>query len=66
MLAYVMVHEIGHLFLGPNMHSSRGIMRPRWQADDLREMEIDRQVFPSEQARSLQIKFEGRARSQKP
>lgn len=37
-LAHAMAHEIGHLLLGPNAHSSRGLMRGMWSRDDLRLM----------------------------
>ena len=35
-LAAVMVHEMGHLLLGSNSHSPMGIMRKRWDQDQLR------------------------------
>jgi hypothetical protein len=34
-LGVVMAHELGHLLLGINAHSSTGIMRPVWNDDDL-------------------------------
>jgi hypothetical protein len=30
-LGHVMAHEIGHLLLGANSHSPKGLMRPDWQ-----------------------------------
>lgn len=53
LLAHVIVHEIRHLLFGPGMHFDRGIMKPRWTSNDLREMEAGRLVFPSDQARLL-------------
>jgi hypothetical protein len=35
-LAHVMAHEIGHLLLGSNRHSTKGIMRGRWEYSDIR------------------------------
>lgn len=32
--AMAMMHELGHLLLGPGAHTSTGIMRPRWDAGD--------------------------------
>lgn len=61
LMAYVIVHEVGHLLLGPNMHSPHGIMRARWQAKDLQEMEIGAVGFPSGQAKTLRARLEERA-----
>ena len=63
LLAHVVAHEIGHLLLGPNMHSSLGIMRPRWKSGDFREMEIGQMVFPPDQAKILQTQLRERAGS---
>ena len=35
LLGQAMAHEIGHLLLGANAHSPRGIMRALWQRGDL-------------------------------
>jgi hypothetical protein len=35
LLGQAMAHEIGHLLLGANAHSARGIMRARWLREDL-------------------------------
>jgi len=35
LLGIVMAHELGHLLLGVNSHSSMGIMRPAWNDADL-------------------------------
>ena len=34
MLGHVIAHELGHLLLGHNSHSSSGIMSPNWQRDN--------------------------------
>jgi hypothetical protein len=36
LLGRAMAHEIGHLLLGTNEHSPRGLMRASWSSDDLR------------------------------
>jgi len=64
LLSYVIVHEIGHLLLGPAMHSSRGIMRAHWQPEEFRDMESGRLIFPSQQARVLQARVEERVKSE--
>ncbi len=61
LLAYVVAHEIGHLLLGPNSHSGCGVMRGRWSAEDLREMELGQMVFLAEEARVMQRQVEERA-----
>ncbi len=35
-LGNVMAHELGHLLLGSNSHTATGIMRARWQGEELR------------------------------
>lgn len=35
MLGCVLVHEIGHMLLGPHSHSAEGIMRAQWAREDL-------------------------------
>ena len=60
LLRHVMVHEIGHLLLGPATHLPHGIMRPRWQPRDMQEMEIGSLVFPSLQARDLSARVQER------
>lgn len=61
LLGYVMVHETGHLVLGQGMHFPRGIMRPRWQPEELRQMETGRLTFPSEHAAALRAGVQARA-----
>lgn len=61
LLGYVVAHEIGHLLLGPNSHSGCGVMRGRWSAEDLREMELGQVVFLAEEARVMQRQVEERA-----
>ena len=34
----VMAHELGHLLLGSNSHAGAGIMRARWQGEELRRV----------------------------
>jgi len=36
-LGHAVAHEIGHLLLGSNSHSSKGLMRARWSWQDLQQ-----------------------------
>jgi hypothetical protein len=49
-LGSVMAHELGHLLLGSNSHSVMGIMRARWQSEELRRLSRGALLFTTEQA----------------
>jgi len=53
LLGHAMVHEIGHLLLGPNSHSRDGIMRPEWNPNDLRVIARASLRFTPEQVERL-------------
>lgn len=53
LLGYVMAHEIGHLLLGTNSHSPRGIMRAHWTEKELLSASAGRFGFFPEQAAKL-------------
>jgi hypothetical protein len=52
-LAAAMAHEIGHLLLGSNSHSSTGIMRAKWTRDELELARLGRLLFTPEQSTLL-------------
>ena len=52
-LGAAMTHEIGHLFLGPNSHSSVGIMRAGWKEDDLKQASQARLTFTTSEAERI-------------
>jgi hypothetical protein len=52
-LAYAMAHELGHLLLPPPAHADRGVMRPRWDGDDLRHVADGSLAFTMEEARAI-------------
>ena len=52
-LAHVMAHEIGHLLLGLNSHSTTGIMRGLWESGELRAIERGRLFFSAQQSRVM-------------
>jgi len=56
-LGHVMAHEIGHLLLGTNSHSALGIMRPHWQAEELRQIGMGTLLFTPDQARKMQVRL---------
>jgi hypothetical protein len=52
-LGDVIAHELGHLLLGNHAHSVQGIMRARWQADQLHGLSAGRLFFTTDQAARL-------------
>src|SRR5438067_624574 len=57
-LAHVMAHEIGHVLLGLNSHSSMGIMRGYWQAEEVSALERGRLLFSSQQSRAMRERLQ--------
>jgi hypothetical protein len=53
LLAHVMAHEIGHVLLGLNSHSTMGIMRGFWEAEDIKALERGRLLFSSQQSKVM-------------
>jgi len=54
LLGVVITHEIGHLLLGLNSHSTTGIMQPDWQRKQIRLALTGSMLFTSAQARRMQ------------
>jgi len=52
-LAYAASHEIGHLLLGDQAHTPRGLMKAHWDKDDFRDMKQNRMHFNRDQAQQL-------------
>lgn len=48
-----MAHEIGHLLLGPNAHSTAGIMQMRWDPTQIRLAVMRRLFFTDEQSKIM-------------
>ena len=59
LLGNVMAHELGHLLLGSNSHSSTGIMRAHWQGEELRRLSRGNLWFTDEQAEHMHGKLNG-------
>jgi hypothetical protein len=61
-LGRVIAHEIGHLLLGTNSHSSSGLMRARWSPKDLAPTAQNTFCFTPRQAESVRAAVRDRVR----
>ncbi len=52
-LSHAAAHEIGHLLLGADAHTSRGVMKANWDRSDYQDMFQHRCHFTREQALTL-------------
>ena len=59
-LGSAIVHEIGHLLLGPNSHSADGIMRPKWERKQVEQARWGSLLFTSEQSKVLRAEVQRR------
>ena len=53
-LGCVIAHEIGHLLLGPNSHSTEGVMQAEWGQRQLRQALMRDLLFSPQQSRLIQ------------
>ena len=58
-LAFAMVHEVGHLLLPPPSHSPTGIMRAEWDGDDIRRAVVGELAFTPTEATVIRAKLDG-------
>ena len=56
-LGAVMAHEIGHLLLGSNSHTPAGIMRARWEGQELNRMARGNLLFTESQSDQMRAKL---------
>jgi len=56
-LGNVVAHELGHLLLGSNSHAVAGIMRVRWQGEELRRLARGGLLFTPEQGERMRGKL---------
>jgi hypothetical protein len=56
-LGTVMAHELGHLLLGSNSHASIGLMRARWQSEELSRAARGSLLFTEEQSEHMRTKL---------
>ena len=56
-LGHAVAHEIGHLVMGLNSHSPRGLMRAGWKANDLRDMAERHLLFSRREGERMRIRI---------
>ena len=56
-LAYAAAHEVGHLLLGDQAHTPRGLMKATWDTNDFQAMAQNGFHFSPEQARELASRY---------
>jgi hypothetical protein len=64
-LGGVMAHELGHLLLGSDGHSSKGIMQPRWKKNQVRKLMTGDLLFTPEQSRQMGVEAQARMEQQR-
>ena len=57
LLGRVSAHELGHLLLGTHSHSNVGIMKPQWDPQTLRRIELGVLVFTKQQSRLMKTRI---------
>jgi hypothetical protein len=57
LLGYVVVHELGHLLLGKGSHSNAGLMRAKWQVEELREAARGNLSFTKSETERMQARY---------
>lgn len=57
LLGDVAAHEIGHLLLGTNSHAANGIMRARWESEDLGSVSMGTLFFSDAESRQMRSKL---------
>jgi hypothetical protein len=63
-LGCAIAHELGHLLLGTNSHSDTGIMRPRWEPSQVRQLMMGTLLFTTEQSKLMRGQAQIRTRLQ--
>ncbi|MEW5978624.1 MAG: hypothetical protein AB1898_22735 [Acidobacteriota bacterium] len=59
-LGHAMAHELGHLLLGSNSHSGRGLMRASWNNQDAQRAAKGDLLFTSKEAEAIAQKVSAR------
>ena len=60
LFAHTIAHEIGHVLLGPNAHSAKGIMSAEWGAQTLIRMNQEGLYFTDKQGEYIRTSLLGR------
>lgn len=53
----IVAHELGHLLLGKNSHSSEGLMRAKWEAWELREAARGNLLFTKNEMERMRVRY---------
>jgi hypothetical protein len=56
-LAYATAHEVGHLLLGDDAHTSEGLMKAYWKSEDFQAIALNRFHFSPRQAEELKRRY---------
>ena len=65
-LAYAIAHEVGHLLLGSDAHTPRGVMKGNWDRKDYEAMNQNQFHFIEGQAHQLASRFGGSSSANVP
>ena len=57
LLGYVVVHELGHLLLGKDSHSTEGLMRAKWEVVELREAARGNLLFTKSETERMRARY---------
>jgi hypothetical protein len=57
LLGYVVVHELGHLLLGKDSHSTDGLMRAKWEVAELREAAKGKLLFTRNETELMRVRY---------
>lgn len=63
-MARAIAHELGHLLLGTNTHSVRGLMRPVWTAEEMTRNEPADWSIPRDEGQKMRLALARRGESQ--
>ena len=59
LLGRAIAHEVGHLLLASNTHTSRGLMRARWSQDELRRNDAADWILTRDDAAAIRRRLDG-------
>jgi hypothetical protein len=63
LLGLTIAHEVGHLLMGTAAHSTQGLMKEQWAANDVQRAPLARWTFSRAEARAIVASLAVRARS---
>ena len=63
-LGCTIAHELGHLLLGTNSHSDTGIMQPRWEPNQFRQLMMGTLLFTADQSKLMRVDAQARVERQ--